>query len=286
MNKDILQGKWEQVKGTIQKNWGELTNDELAQIEGDYTKLKGFLQEKYGYTREETEKVYNELFGSYDLIEDPLVNERVFFDEEEHLMREETVHRRRDDFIETEDELYHDDTIGKRHVEVEDDRGILEKIGDFLMGNDPDDVDDHIKDERYVERDILTPEEVHHDVVDDRVVVDPDDPDLIRDRYNVEHDPEILLENEVRDEDVLIRQVDDIGYDEVDPGLDPDLHDEIQDATNIIHGEHKIDSIDPVKQRVEYFENDILQNPEGIRDDDLIIVEEEDDLLYREDLDK
>lgn len=262
MNKDILQGKWEQVKGTIQKNWGELTNDELAQIEGDYTKLKGFLQEKYGYTREETEKVYNELFGSYDLIEDPLVNERVFFDEEEHLMREETVHRRRDDFIETEDELYHDNTIGKRHVEVEDDRGILEKIGDFLMGNDPD------------------------DVVDDGVFVDPDDPDLIRDRYNVEHDPEILLENEVRDEDVLIRQVDDIGYDEVDPGLDPDLHDEIQDATNIIHGEHKIDSIDPVKQRVEYFENDILQNPEGIRDDDLIIVEEEDDLLYREDLDK
>lgn len=51
MNKDILQGKWEQVKGTIQKNWGEITNDDLTQIEGDLTKLKGILQEKYGYSR-------------------------------------------------------------------------------------------------------------------------------------------------------------------------------------------------------------------------------------------
>lgn len=284
MNRDILQGKWEQVKGTIQKNWGELTNDELAQIEGDYSKLKGYLQERYGYTREESQRVYDELFGDVDLIEDPLVNERVLIDKDDYLTRDETVHRRRDDFIETEDELYHDDTIGKRHVEVEDDRGILEKIGDFLMGNDPPHVDDHVEDERYIDRDILTPEEVHPDIVNDKLIVDEDDPDLIGDRYNAEHDPEIILEDEVKDEGALIGKIDNIGYDDVDPGLDPDLYDEFQDPTKIVHGEHKIDSIDPVEQRRKYFEKDFAQDPEGIRDEDLIIVDEEDDLLYREDL--
>ncbi|NMD38896.1 MAG: CsbD family protein, partial [Christensenellaceae bacterium] len=39
MNKDIIEGKWEQVKGGVQKNWGKLTNDDLDVIEGSRTKL-------------------------------------------------------------------------------------------------------------------------------------------------------------------------------------------------------------------------------------------------------
>ena len=30
MNSDMLKGNWEQVKGHVQKKWGELTNDELG----------------------------------------------------------------------------------------------------------------------------------------------------------------------------------------------------------------------------------------------------------------
>ncbi len=55
MNKDIVEGKWEQAKGDIQKKWGKLTNDDLDVIKGDAKKLAGKLQEKYGWSQEETE---------------------------------------------------------------------------------------------------------------------------------------------------------------------------------------------------------------------------------------
>ena len=56
MNKDTFQGKWEQVKGDVQKKWGKLTNDDLDVIKGDSKNLVGKLQEKYGMTKEEAEK--------------------------------------------------------------------------------------------------------------------------------------------------------------------------------------------------------------------------------------
>lgn len=56
MNKDIFEGKWEQVKGEVQKKWGKLTNDDLDVVKGDTKILVGKLQEKYGWTKEEAEK--------------------------------------------------------------------------------------------------------------------------------------------------------------------------------------------------------------------------------------
>lgn len=56
MNKDILEGKWDQIRGEVQKKWGKLTNDDLDVIKGDTVKLSGKLQEKYGWTKEEAEK--------------------------------------------------------------------------------------------------------------------------------------------------------------------------------------------------------------------------------------
>lgn len=55
MNKDIFKGKWRQIRGQAKIWWGELTDDDLDKIEGNYDKLVGILQEKYGYTREEAE---------------------------------------------------------------------------------------------------------------------------------------------------------------------------------------------------------------------------------------
>jgi uncharacterized protein YjbJ (UPF0337 family) len=55
MNSDILQGKWLQVRGDIKKAWGNLTEDEITQVEGNIDKLVGKLQEKYGYSQERAE---------------------------------------------------------------------------------------------------------------------------------------------------------------------------------------------------------------------------------------
>ena len=60
MNKDTFEGKWEQVKGDVQKKWGKLTNDDLDVVKGDAKKLVGKLQDKYGMTKEEAEKQVNE----------------------------------------------------------------------------------------------------------------------------------------------------------------------------------------------------------------------------------
>lgn len=56
MNKDQLIGNWEQFKGGVRKEWGKLTDDQVAQIKGDRQKLAGRLQEAYGIAKEEAEE--------------------------------------------------------------------------------------------------------------------------------------------------------------------------------------------------------------------------------------
>ncbi len=59
MNKDILKGKWMQIRGDVKKNWGKLTDDDLTRVNGDRDKLIGVLQERYGYSHEQAEREMN-----------------------------------------------------------------------------------------------------------------------------------------------------------------------------------------------------------------------------------
>jgi uncharacterized protein YjbJ (UPF0337 family) len=60
MNKDILKGKWLQVKGDVRQWWGKLTDDDVDQIQGDVEKFIGKIQERYGYRREQAEREVND----------------------------------------------------------------------------------------------------------------------------------------------------------------------------------------------------------------------------------
>lgn len=60
MNKDIIKGQWQQLKGEIQSQWGRLTDDNLDEIDGDRTKLLGKIQETYGLAKNEAEKQLKE----------------------------------------------------------------------------------------------------------------------------------------------------------------------------------------------------------------------------------
>jgi uncharacterized protein YjbJ (UPF0337 family) len=64
MNKDILKGKWTQLKGTLRSKWGKLTDDDVVEIQGDTEKMIGKLQERYGYAREKAEKELNEFLNA------------------------------------------------------------------------------------------------------------------------------------------------------------------------------------------------------------------------------
>lgn len=56
MNSDRTAGQWKQIKGRIKEQWGRLTDDEIAQLEGHSEQLVGRLQERYGLQQEEAER--------------------------------------------------------------------------------------------------------------------------------------------------------------------------------------------------------------------------------------
>jgi len=56
MNWDQIEGKWKQMKGSVKKQWGKLTDDDLDVIAGNQEQLAGRIQERYGITKEEAAK--------------------------------------------------------------------------------------------------------------------------------------------------------------------------------------------------------------------------------------
>lgn len=51
MNKDQIEGKWEQIKGAVKRTWGQITDDDMLKAEGSMEKLYGVIQEKVGDSR-------------------------------------------------------------------------------------------------------------------------------------------------------------------------------------------------------------------------------------------
>lgn len=56
MNKDTLHGHWTELKGSIQEQWGKLTDDDLDQIQGRHDQLVGKIEQRYGKARAQVEK--------------------------------------------------------------------------------------------------------------------------------------------------------------------------------------------------------------------------------------
>ena len=55
MNRDTLKGQWMQLKGKVRQQWGQLTDDEIDEVQGNAEMLIGRIQERYGRSREEAE---------------------------------------------------------------------------------------------------------------------------------------------------------------------------------------------------------------------------------------
>lgn len=56
MNWDRIEGNWKQLKGSVQQQWGMLTDDQLEVAAGRCVLLSGRVQESYGISKEVTEK--------------------------------------------------------------------------------------------------------------------------------------------------------------------------------------------------------------------------------------
>lgn len=75
MNEDIIKGKWTQVQGEIQKEWGKLTNNDVDQVKGEIKLLVGKIQEKYGTDVEEAKKQIDSFLKKATDFGDELTNE-------------------------------------------------------------------------------------------------------------------------------------------------------------------------------------------------------------------
>lgn len=66
MNQEIIKGKWKEIKGEIQKSWGNITDDEVEKTKGDMKAIAGLLEQKYGMAKEEAAA---KIAGLYDKFE-------------------------------------------------------------------------------------------------------------------------------------------------------------------------------------------------------------------------
>lgn len=53
----IYSGKWHRLKGGARQAWGKLTGNKMVRVADQQEYLLGVLQEKYGYTRQEAQRV-------------------------------------------------------------------------------------------------------------------------------------------------------------------------------------------------------------------------------------
>jgi len=60
MNWDRIEGNWKQFKGNVKAQWGNLTDDPFDIIAGRRDNLADKIQESYGITKDETEKLLSD----------------------------------------------------------------------------------------------------------------------------------------------------------------------------------------------------------------------------------
>ena len=56
MNWNMIEGNWKQVVGRAREKWGDLTDDELQQVQGNRERFSGLIQERYGIAQDEAER--------------------------------------------------------------------------------------------------------------------------------------------------------------------------------------------------------------------------------------
>lgn len=58
-----VEGNWNQFKGTMKEKWGDLTDDDLQQMEGRRDRIVGKIQERYGEAKWKEADIERELNG-------------------------------------------------------------------------------------------------------------------------------------------------------------------------------------------------------------------------------
>lgn len=65
INQEIVNGKWLEIKGEVQKVWGKITADEIEQTKGDINSIAGIVLQKYGEEKEKFMDKFNLIVESF-----------------------------------------------------------------------------------------------------------------------------------------------------------------------------------------------------------------------------
>lgn len=65
MNEQMIKGKWKEIKGEIQRAWGNLTGDELDRTEGNLKSIAGIIEQKYGAKKDEVSRKLDDIVSRY-----------------------------------------------------------------------------------------------------------------------------------------------------------------------------------------------------------------------------
>ena len=66
LNPEQIKGNWKEIKGGIRNLWGNITDEELEEINGNIKAVSGIVQEKYGESSESIQKKLDTLMDSFD----------------------------------------------------------------------------------------------------------------------------------------------------------------------------------------------------------------------------
>ncbi len=61
LTKEELTGTWNDIKGRVKQEWGNISDDDLKQVEGSIDRLVGVIQKKTGVARTEIENTLKSL---------------------------------------------------------------------------------------------------------------------------------------------------------------------------------------------------------------------------------
>jgi len=64
MSQCQIRGAWSETKGRVKQAWSDLTDDDLATIDGNRDRLIGAIQKRYGITRDAAQRQVDSWIGA------------------------------------------------------------------------------------------------------------------------------------------------------------------------------------------------------------------------------
>lgn len=64
MDRDLIEGKWTEIKGQLREAYGDLTDDDVEEAKGDREQIEGVLQQKLGKSKDDVRATVDRILNS------------------------------------------------------------------------------------------------------------------------------------------------------------------------------------------------------------------------------